>query len=109
MRPLPYLGGKWLVTSFNYPPVTLGVSPSLFEEFLRKVKNLFRRAPPGLREMGDAKEFLLPAPNYNTPVKDLAYKDLLTSTFTLADGAPVAHRCAVDLLFTCGITLKKEF
>ena len=23
-----------------------------------------------------------PAPNYNTPVKDLEYKDLLTSTFT---------------------------
>ena len=33
--------------------------------------------------MGDATESLLPAPNYNTPVKDLEYKDLLTSTFTL--------------------------
>ena len=34
--------------------------------------------------MGDARETSSPAPNYNTPVKDLAYKDLLTSTFTLA-------------------------
>ena len=29
--------------------------------------------------MGDATESLLPAPNYNTPVKDLEYKDLLTN------------------------------
>jgi hypothetical protein len=33
--------------------------------------------------MGDVRESLLPIPNYNTPVKDLTYKDLLTSTFTL--------------------------
>jgi hypothetical protein len=33
--------------------------------------------------MGDATESLLPAPSYNTPVKDLEYKDLLTSTFTV--------------------------
>jgi hypothetical protein len=31
-----------------------------------------------------AREFLLPAPNCNTTVKDLTHKDLLTSTFTLA-------------------------
>ena len=34
--------------------------------------------------MGDATESLFPAPNYNTPVKDLEYKDLLTNTFTQA-------------------------
>ena len=34
--------------------------------------------------MGDVSETPSPAPNYNTPVTDLAYKDLLTSTFTLA-------------------------
>jgi hypothetical protein len=33
---------------------------------------------------GDSRETHLPSPNYNTPVKDLSYKDLLTSTFTLA-------------------------
>ena len=36
--------------------------------------------------MGNARESLLPVPNYNTPVKVLSYKDLLTSTtvtFTL--------------------------
>ena len=32
--------------------------------------------------MGDGRESLIPAPNYNTPVKDLTYKDLLTNTFT---------------------------
>jgi hypothetical protein len=39
---------------------------------------------PGIREMGDARDSLLPAPNYNRPVKNLVYKDLLTITFTLA-------------------------
>jgi hypothetical protein len=34
---------------------------------------------PGVREMGDGREYPLPAPNYNTSVKDLVYKDLLTS------------------------------
>jgi hypothetical protein len=29
----------------------------------------------------DVREPFLPAPNYNTPVKDLTYKDLLTKTF----------------------------
>jgi hypothetical protein len=37
---------------------------------------------PGIREMGDTRESLLPAPNYNRPVKNLVYKDLLTITFT---------------------------
>jgi hypothetical protein len=34
--------------------------------------------------MGDTRETPSPDPYYNTPVKDVAYKDLLTSTFTLA-------------------------
>ena len=29
---------------------------------------------PGVREMGDAREYPLSVPNYNTPVKDLSYK-----------------------------------
>ncbi len=33
--------------------------------------------------MGDGRESLIPAPNYNTPVKDLTHKDLLMITFTL--------------------------
>jgi hypothetical protein len=33
--------------------------------------------------MGDVRETPLSAPNYNTPVKDLTYKDLLTITLTL--------------------------
>ena len=37
---------------------------------------------PGVREMVDAREYPLTTPNYNTPVKDLKYKDLLTRTFT---------------------------
>ena len=55
---------------------------------MRKVKKSFSQSTlqgfPGVWEMWDARESLLPAPNYNTPVKDLTYKDLLTSTFTLA-------------------------
>ena len=39
---------------------------------------------PGVREMGDVSETPPTVPNYNTPVTDLTYKDLLTSTFTLA-------------------------
>ena len=62
--------------------------PSLFEEFFFFQKKSFSKSTlqvfPGVREMGDARETSSPAPNYNTPVKDLAYKDLLTSTFTLA-------------------------
>ncbi len=34
--------------------------------------------------MGDGRESLIPVPNYNSPVKELAYKDLLTSIFTHA-------------------------
>jgi hypothetical protein len=33
--------------------------------------------------MGDVRASLLSVPNYDTLVKDLTYKDLLTSTFTL--------------------------
>ena len=68
------------------PVVTLGVSPS-FSKIFPKVKiSILKRHPqgsPGVSQMGDATESLLPAPNYNTPVKDLEYKDLLTSTFTV--------------------------
>jgi hypothetical protein len=35
--------------------------------------------------MGDGRESLMPVPNFNTPVKDLVYKDLLTRTFTQTD------------------------
>ena len=38
---------------------------------------------PGVRETDNARKSLLPVPNYNTPVKDLTYKDLLTNTFTV--------------------------
>jgi hypothetical protein len=47
----------------------------------------FEEHPPGLpRGKGDVggRESFLPDANYNTPVKDLAYEDLLTNTFTLA-------------------------
>ncbi len=64
------------------------VSPILFRRiFLFLKKFFFEEHTPGLpRGKGDvgARESLLPAPNCNTPVKDLTYKDLLTSTFTLA-------------------------
>ncbi len=48
-------------------------------------KSFWNRPPrdspgPRVREMGDAREYPLSTPNYNTPVKDLSYKDLLTST-----------------------------
>ena len=68
------------------PPVTL-VFPQTFRRifsFFKKV--FFEEHPPGFpRGKGDvgARESLLPAPNCNTPVKDLTYKDLLTSTFSL--------------------------
>ena len=35
--------------------------------------------------MWDGIEPLITCPNFNTPVKDLVYKDLLASTFTQAD------------------------
>jgi hypothetical protein len=65
-------GSQELVFSKNF---------SLFRKFF------FEEHPPGLpRGKGDvgARESFLPSPNCNTPVKDLTYKDLLTSTFTLA-------------------------
>ena len=36
----------------------------------------------GLRDMGDGRESIMSVPNYNTPVENLEYKDLLTNTFT---------------------------
>jgi hypothetical protein len=38
-------------------------------------------------------EALGPGPNFNRPVKDLVYKDLLTSTFTQA-----SHDRGIDVL-----------
>jgi hypothetical protein len=62
------------------------VSPS-FPKIFSQCKNIFLETPsqgsPGVREMWDGTESLLAAPNYNTPVKDLEYKHLLTSTFTV--------------------------
>jgi hypothetical protein len=60
------------------PLVTLGVSP-VFSKTRSSRDGGCQRVP-----MGDARESLLTAPNYNTPVKDLEYNDLLTSNFTLA-------------------------
>jgi len=58
-----------------------------FSKIFPKVKiSILKRHPqgsPGVTQMGDATESLLLAPNYNTPVKDLEYKDLLTNTFTV--------------------------
>ena len=34
----------------------------------------------GLRDMGDGRESIMSVPNYNTPVENLEYKDLLTNT-----------------------------
>ncbi len=55
----------------------------IFEEGKKSFSQSTLQGFPGVREMWDARESLFPAPNYNTPVKDLTYKDLLTSTFTL--------------------------
>ena len=55
----------------------------IFQEGKKSFSQRTIQGFPGVREMWDARESLLPAPNYNTPVKDLTYKDLLTSTFTL--------------------------
>jgi hypothetical protein len=62
---------------------SLGVSPP-YPEIFSQGKIFILKNPPRVREMGDPRESLLPTPNYNTPVKDLTYKDLLTITFTLA-------------------------
>jgi hypothetical protein len=69
------------------PIVTLGFPPVFSKNFSFFKKVFFEEHPPGLpRGKGDvgSRESLLPGPNCNTPVKDLTYKDLLTSTFTLA-------------------------
>ncbi len=50
----------------------------IFEEGKKSFSESTLQGFPGVREMWDARESLLPAPNYNTPVKDLTYKDLLT-------------------------------
>ncbi len=66
--------------------VTLGVSPVFSKNFSFFKMIFFEEHPPGIpRGKGDVgpREFLFPVPNCNTPVKDLTYKDLLTSTFTL--------------------------
>ena len=66
--------------------VTLGVSPVFSKNFSFLKKIFFQEHPPGFpRGKGDvgARESLFPSPNSNTPFKDLAYKDLLTNTFTL--------------------------
>ena len=59
--------------------------PVFYQEFLEG-KILFQEKSlsrlPGVRKMGDGRESLVPDPNFNRPVKDLVYKDLLTSTFT---------------------------
>jgi hypothetical protein len=66
--------------------VTQHVSPVFSKNFSYFKKIFFEEHPPGLpRGKGNvgARESLLSAPNCNTPVKDLTYKDLLTNTFTL--------------------------
>ncbi len=81
------IDSNFLLSPVLRPPVRLGVSPVFWKNFSFFKKVFFDEHPPGLpRGKGDVgtRESLLPAPNYNTPVKDLAYKDLLTSTFTLA-------------------------
>jgi hypothetical protein len=41
--------------------------------------------------MGNGRESLMTVTNYNTPVKDLTYKDLLTITFTQTSPDRVSH------------------
>jgi hypothetical protein len=55
----------------------------IFKEVKKSVCQNTLQVFPGVREMGDTRESLFPVQNYNTPVKDLTYKDLLTSTFTV--------------------------
>jgi hypothetical protein len=80
------IDSNFLISPVLRPPVTL-VFPQSFRRmfpFFKKV--FFEEHPPGLprgTEDVGARESLLPTPNCNTPVKDLTYKDLLTSTFTL--------------------------
>ena len=59
--------------------------PRLLPGIFFKVKFYSRKSSfpglPGARNMG-MEETIVPGPNFNRPVKDLVYKDLLTSTFT---------------------------
>ncbi len=64
--------------------VTLFISPSFTKNFPKVKFYLFEKLVSrmtGVRNMG-MEETLTPGPNFNRPVKDLVYKDLLTSTFT---------------------------
>ena len=62
------------------------VPPVFYPEFWKvkfySWKNLTRSVR--VRKMGDGRESLVLDPNFNRPVEDLVYKDLLTSTFTQA-------------------------
>jgi hypothetical protein len=65
----------------------LRLEPDFFEGKNDQLKvSIISKPFPGLtgQKDGDGRESLMTAPNYNTPVKDLVYKDLLTRTFTLA-------------------------
>jgi hypothetical protein len=53
---------------------------------------------PGVKEMVDVRESLLPDPNYKTPVKDMVYKDFLTNTFTVTSHARGIKTWCVRLL-----------
>ncbi len=57
-----------------------------FFSFPKKISNVkFVFSFPGCQGQGTwMEEALTPGPNFNRPVKDLVYKDLLTSTFTQA-------------------------
>jgi hypothetical protein len=64
------------------PLVKLSISPSFL-----KIKIISQKSPSQEcqgKKMGDGRESLMSDTNYNTPVKDLTYKDLLTTTFTQA-------------------------
>ena len=52
--------------------------------------------------MGDGRESVIPCRNFNTPVKDLVCKELLTSTFTQASHEGYEHLASSDkkTLFT---------
>ncbi len=60
--------------------------PTFTKNFIKAKFYLFEKLVSrlsGTRNMG-MEEVLTPGPNYNTPVKNLMYEDLLTSTFTQA-------------------------
>ncbi len=56
---------------------------------------LFVSRLPGARNMG-MEEVLAPVPNFNRPVKDLVYKDLLTNTFTQVSHDRGIRSCRVS-------------